>query len=113
MFCVGLNQQIPTKLFERMLAHNSKLGSTSRRPLSNFGVGSVRPSITSRSKETFCRGSIIWFNSEKGLGSLNFTSAFFPPGSALSNWNDASVFGLVCADTDKAIVQAKAKAARK
>ena len=95
MFCVGLNQQIPTKLFERMLAHNSKLGNTSRRPLSNFGVGSIRPSITSRSNDALGCGSIIWFNSGKGLGSLNFTSAFFPPGSALSNWNGTSVFGLV------------------
>ena len=53
MVCVGLNQQIPTKLLDKMFAHSSKLGNTESCPLLNFGVTNILPSTTSRSKDDF------------------------------------------------------------
>ena len=113
MCSVGLNQQMPTKLFERIFAHISRLGRTESGLLANRGAYSLAASAGSRNGEGSGWASIIWFNSGKFFTSLNFASVFFCCGNTFFNRKGASCSGMVCADTDRLIVLTKAMTVRK
>ena len=113
IFCVGLNQHTPTKLFERILAHISRFGNTERGLFPNLGAYNLFPSVGSRNSDGLGWAIIIWFSSGKVLISLNFVSAFFACGNTFFNIKGVSDFGVFCADVDNAIMLAMAAMARK